>query len=295
MSVRAGPWFEGTYGTVSPTQGVTFADAVIERFRALGVPLKPGNRLERARQVAAELSAGRLTVRREDAGAREWAAEALRTIWEFALIANTAPSGHPPTIAKLEAMLTGAALPRADLNSKGRDTQFELLVAALFAAGGVRIRGEEPDLRFELDGRERGLAVKRVRSVKKLAMRLSKGAAQLQGNGVDGLIVVNVEPFLDGLSTAGGAEAAGRRFDARVAPLHRLFPKVAGKKRVLGVIGAGTVPEWSFEGPRFSFSIAWFQQFRWFVEDPAEQARTDAFFAGVRTHTESRLAEFFKP
>jgi hypothetical protein len=126
-------------------------------------------------------------------------------------------------------------------------------------------------------------------------MRLSKGAAQLQANGVDGLIVVNVEPFLEGLSTDGGAEAAGRRFEARVAPLHRLFPKVAGKKRVLGVVGAGTVPEWMFEGSRFRLSIAWFMQFRWFIEDPDEQAKSETFFDRLRTHTESRLREFFKP
>src|SRR2546427_9310838 len=42
----------------------------------------PGNRLERAQRTAADLSAGRLVLRREDTGAFELATEALRTIWE---------------------------------------------------------------------------------------------------------------------------------------------------------------------------------------------------------------------
>src|SRR6266487_3756777 len=184
MSVRASPWFEGNYGTVSLAKGAAFGDWVVERFRALGVTLPPGNRLERAQRTAADLSAGRLVLRRDDPGAFELATEALRTIWEFSLIASTVPAGHAPTVAKLEVMLKGAVLPRADTNTKGRDTQFELFVAALFAVGNVPIRGQEPDWRFSFDGRELGLAVKRVRSPKKLATRLSSGAAQLQTSGV---------------------------------------------------------------------------------------------------------------
>ena len=293
--MRIGPWFEGNYGTVGPARAVAFAEWTLERFRELGVALKPGNRLERARQAAADLHAHNFVLRPEDAAGVEYASEALRTIWEFTLIARTVPQGHPPTVAKLEAMLKGAPLAHADTNTTGRDTQFELLIAALFAVGDVLIRGAEPDWRFLMHGRELGLAVKRVRSAKKLAARVSAGAAQLQANGVDGLVVVNVEPFLHGLSTAGGAAAAGRRFDERVAPLRAQFPKVAGKKQVLGVIGAGTVPEWLFEGPRYHLTVSWFMQFRWFFEDPDEQARSGAFFDRLRTHTESRLAELFQP
>jgi len=290
MSLRENPRYEGKYGTVNPSVAVALGEQIAKRLRALGVTLKPGNRLERAQRVAAELASGQLVVTRENATAQEWASEALRTIWEFALVAGTVREGHA---AKLEEMLTGAAVARQDTNTRGRDTQFEYLIAALFATGGVTIRGQEPDLRFLMGEQELGLAVKRVRSPKKLRARVSAGVQQLQANGVDGLVVVNVEPFLEGLSTDGGAEAVGRRFHERVAPLRALFRRYQGRPRMIGVIGAGTVVECTFDGPRYRFTVTWFQQFRWFTDDPREQEQIEVFFHGMRTRLEKRLIEFF--
>jgi hypothetical protein len=294
VSIRVGPWFETSYGTVKPSEAAALADDTVERFRALGVTLAAGNRLARSRQIAADLAAGRLALTGQSTAGRELAAEALRTIWEFALIVRVIPQDDAPTLRKVQDMVTGALLGRSDLNTIGRNTQFELFVATLFAIGGVKIFGSEPDLRFRMYEQERGLAVKRVRSAKKLRANVSDGARQLAKNGVDGLIVVNVEPFLDGLTTEGGAETAGRRFNERVAPLHNLFPRYQHKPRVLGIIGAGTVPEWEkLDDGRYRFGVAWFMQFRWFTGDPIEQEQTEVFVNAMRTRVEQQLTEFF--
>ncbi|MGH7548318.1 MAG: hypothetical protein ACREMM_09090 [Gemmatimonadales bacterium] len=291
--VYAGPWFHSGFGSIGSSGFAKLADLTADRFHELGVALKPGNRLERAREVAVDLHERRLVVAPDDASAVVRASEAVRTIWDFSLVARTAPRAHPPTVEKIQDMLKGALLPADDRNAKGRDTQFELYVAALFAMGRVPIRGEEPDLRFVLDGQECGLAVKRLRSPKKLAARVSDGAAQLQKNGIDGLVVVNVEPFLEGLPSEGTAAELGRRFDERVAPLHGLLPKLAGKERVIGVLGVGTVLEWLFNGPRPRLNLGWFIQFRWFFDIPTEQARIEAFVEGFQARVEGRLAAVF--
>jgi len=296
VSIRVGPWFETSYGAVKPSVAAALGDDTAERLRALGVTLKPGNRLDRSRQVASDLASGRLALTGQNTAGRELAAEALRTIWEFALIVRIVPRDDPPTLQKVQDMVTGAFLTRGDLNTIGRNTQFELFVATLFAIGGVKIFGEEPDLRFMMFEQERGLAVKRVRSTKKLRANVSDGARQLAKNGVDGLIAVNVEPFLDGVTTEGGGEAAGRRFNERVAPLQNLYARYQHRPRVLGIIGAGTVPEWEkLDDGRYRFGIAWFMQFRWFTGDPIEQERTEVFVNAMRTRVEQQLTEFFGP
>jgi len=295
MHIHAGPWSQATFGAVGSSGFVRLGDLTAERFADLGVTLKAGNRLDCARQVAIDLDARRLVVAPDDPATAALTSEAIRTVWEFSLVARTAPAHHPPTVAKLEEMVTGTLLPGDDKNQHGRDMQFELYVATLFAMGGVPIRGEEPDLRFLLDGAERGLAVKRLKSAKKLAARVSDGAKQLQANGVDGLVVVNVEPLLKGLPSEGTADDLGRRFDERVAPLHRLLPKLAGKARVIGVLGAGTVVDWVFSGPRPRLSFGWFLQLRWFFDDPGEQTRIEAFVQGMQGRIEERLAASFGP
>ncbi len=296
MSIRVGPWVETSYGAVKPSVAAALGDDTVERLRALGVTLKPGNRLDRSRQVASDLASGRLALTGQNTAGRELAAEALRTIWEFALIVRVIPRDDPPTLQKVQDMVTGAFLTRGDLNTIGRNTQFELFVATQFAIGGVKIFGEEPDLRFMMFEQERGLAVKRVRSMKKLRANVSDGARQLAKNGVDGLIAVNVEPFLDGVTTEGGGEAAGRRFNERVATLHSLYARYQHRPRVLGIIGAGTVPEWEkLDDGRYRFGIAWFMQFRWFTGDPIEQEGTEVFVNAMRTRVEQQLTEFFGP
>jgi len=132
-----------------------------------------------------------------------------------------------------------------------------------------------------------------LKSAKKLAARVSDGAKQLQANGVDGLVVVNVEPLLANLPSEGPAVELGRRFDEQVAPLHGLLPRLAQKARVVGVLGAGTVPEWVFGGPRPRLSVGWFIQFRWFFDKPDEQARIEAFAEGMRGRMDERLAAAF--
>lgn len=295
MHIHAGPWSQSTFGAVGSSGFVRLGELTAERFAELGVTLKPGNRLDCARHVAGELQERRLAVTPDDPATAVLTSEAIRTVWEFSLVARAAPAHHPPTVVKLEEMVTGALLPGDDKNQHGRDTQFELYVASLFAMGGVPIRGEEPDLRFLLDGAERGLAVKRLKSARKLAARVSDGAKQLQTNGVDGLVVVNVEPLLKGLPPEGAADDLGKRFDERVAPLHKLLPKLAGKARVIGVLGAGTVVDWVFGGPRPRLSFGWFLQFRWFFDEPGEQARIEAFAMGMQERLDERLKASFGP
>jgi hypothetical protein len=288
------PWTSKSFSGLGLRAFVRIADGTIARLKDLGVQVPPGSRLLKARAIAEDLGAGRMRLDARNPQEVAVAAEAVRTIWDFSLIAERVPAGHLPTLANVRRMLSGVILPAPGQDDSARNYQFQLYVGAVFAMGDVPVRGEEPDLRFLLDDREYGLAVKRVRRVRKLRARVSDGVKQLTAAGVPGLVVVNVEAFLEGLALVRTtAEEAGRQFDARVGPLHAQLPKLANKRHALGLLGMGTVVTWELE-EKAKLHMTWFLQFRWLTGSATiEPARTDAFVKRFGARVNQRLEGIF--
>ena len=77
--------------------------------------------------------------------------------------------------------------------SKGRDNQFELLVAAICQnASLLPVEREEPDVTCVVQGVKYGLAAKRVKAAGMLHKRISKAAKQIEKAGLPGIIILEI-------------------------------------------------------------------------------------------------------
>jgi len=76
--------------------------------------------------------------------------------------------------------------------SKGRDAQFELFVAAICQnAGMLPVSREEPDVTCHVGGIKFGIAAKRIKNVNKLKKHIRKAADQIKKARLPGIIVID--------------------------------------------------------------------------------------------------------
>jgi hypothetical protein len=81
-------------------------------------------------------------------------------------------------------------------NTPARDTQFELLMAALLRSVGFEIRFDEPDIVIELDnGPPVVVACKRVKHEKNIIQNVRKARDQIKGSGKPGIIALRLAWF----------------------------------------------------------------------------------------------------
>lgn len=284
-------WRGNRYSRIGARQFADIAARTVAKLeKELGVRVPDQSRLRLAAARVAELA----TPEQQTLGPLE--REALRTIWDFAVIANAAPKDHPRVQQDLGIALKGPLLQGEQPNDTPRDLQFQLYVGAVFAMANVPIIYEEPDFRFLLNGVERGMAVKRIRSTEKVEARLTDGAKQLATAGVRGLVVANIDAFLKGRTFAGIADPkeAGRQFNLAVEPLHRRLPKLLGRPAALGVLGMGTAFEWVTEEGKTRLDQRWFYQFRWFTDDPLEAKVYEDFVHAFMAKIDERMIGIFE-
>jgi hypothetical protein len=122
------------------------ANFVIASLNALGIEPRPGSRLMRRQRVMID-AAGIIS---PDHPEFEIALEADRDmqLLEYVFEQDHARSGHPGLVRLLHKLTDDSALPQDDREqSTGRDTQFELFVAAICqAAGLIPVDYQEPDM-----------------------------------------------------------------------------------------------------------------------------------------------------
>src|SRR5262249_21505420 len=100
---------------------------------------------------------------------------------------------------KVGLLLRDHALPQdGSEQSSGRDTQFELLVAAVCkSAGLVPLGFEEPDLTCTFNGVKFGIAAKRLKSMAKMRTRLKSATEQIKRAQLPGVIAVDASVGLN--------------------------------------------------------------------------------------------------
>jgi len=86
----------------------------------------------------------------------------------------SAPPIDPALVARLRRSLGGAPLPAEESDSRARDAQFELYVAAVCRQAGVSVELAEPDAIVTTAGVRFGVAAKRVRSPNKVVVRVKE-------------------------------------------------------------------------------------------------------------------------
>jgi hypothetical protein len=102
-------------------------------------------------------------------------------------------SGHAGLVRLLHKLTDDSVLPQDDREqSSGRDTQFELFVAAICQSAGLTpVDYEEPDVTCTVDGNKFGIAAKRLKNVQNFDKRVKKAAQQIQNAQRPGIIALD--------------------------------------------------------------------------------------------------------
>jgi hypothetical protein len=170
------------------------ATFVFDGLAKLGLAIPVGSRFDRMRQqfIAEDGSLTRPASPKDPTF--RIALEALR---EFQLLEPILESlGHIDVKQgkhHLKSLVRDAVLPHQGKETRGRDLQAELLVAATCVrAGMLPVSLEEPDVRTVIDGQGWRIAVKRVKNQERLDDNLRDAADQASRSGEPGVIFLDV-------------------------------------------------------------------------------------------------------
>lgn len=288
-------WENFASWSVSPFQLARRGEDILKQLERRGLRIPAGNRLQRAIEITDQLN---------DAAALSKAtpeqlrigSEAFRTLWEVFFVSYTAferpRAGEVITNEGLATLLRGADTPISESKSTPRDTQFELLTAAMFILGGADVKPGEPDLRVLYHGRYVGVAAKRVRSLQPATLRdaLRDAAKQIQGSTEVGFVALNLDTRLAELDT-GDASTVGLSFNAQVTDARDLLFDISAKEAILGGLLFGTYFGWNREHstPRIEFHMP--MQIKCFTTTDDDVRRTREFFEPWRARLASSIEQ----
>ncbi|HEY4307457.1 MAG TPA: hypothetical protein VGM82_23490 [Gemmatimonadaceae bacterium] len=249
----------------------------IRRLAEWGVPVPPSSRIDRAEQLLRRWA--KPVEPLNDPEIRVRLAEAIRTAVELH-VATHGPMGRPDALLleKCREILGGADLPGEEQQHVARDTQFELNVNGILAAGGFRPRLDASfGLRSGLGTEDAGVVVKRIWSQDRAHDQLSAAASQIEASGMRGIIATNVQQYLDVVVTGDQPAEA----QEQMTRLQAQFPYLFGKKHVIGLLLCGTAAEWSDQDATRppQLRISTFNQLVTIAEDRDHEATLDTLFA----------------
>lgn len=164
------------------------ARSVLERIKIMGVRVPPTSRFEMHLKKLEKVFEGDGVITQE----RTQAHLELSQLIEIGSLLGQVDARD--LTAKLNRMMKDSVRPdRISGESPGRDTQFELYLAARFAYAGLTVTLEEPDVRIEDGLLVIGLAAKRPKSFKRLQGRMNEARDQLRkqrNNITHGLVAI---------------------------------------------------------------------------------------------------------
>ena len=287
------PWTSGSPIPVSPSASIAGAERAIDRYRKLGIRQSPGNRLQQARELLAQFAGRNAPLDSEDEELLHRIVESTQTCFEHYLIARSTGTSSgkllPELERKLEESLTGAEVAEDEVNSPGRDTQFELFVRAFLVMGGVSVWIAEPDLRFQYNGREVGLAAKRVKGPKKLRRRFKDAVDQIEGTGHSGFVAVNADLLVRCLGSEGNAAELGARFQDRLDALKRIDEEFVSRPLVMGRLVFGTDAIWHLGEGQPTLEFRSFRQYYVYAKSDQEVEAAERFFSALSARIDKRM------
>jgi hypothetical protein len=103
------------------------------------------------------------------------------------------PPVSPEWRSRVLELISGRSLPQTEKEqSKARDIQFELFVAARCQASGYLVEPKEPDILVRDECGDFGIAAKRPKSPKTLERHIRKGSHQIDGSGLPGIVAIDL-------------------------------------------------------------------------------------------------------
>lgn len=294
-NIRA-PWTTNSPIPLNPSAAIAGADYAIDHYGNLGVRQRHGDdRLQQARNFLAQFSGTKAPLDLMDEELLQRICESTQTCFEHYLIARSTHtrSGklQPELVRKLKESLTGVEVADEEVNSPGRDTQFELFVRAILVMGDVPVWIAEPDLRFLYDGREVGLAAKRVKRPRKLRRRFNDAVDQIERTGHSGFVAVNADLLVRDLGSEGNATEVGARFQERLDTLRRIGEEFVSHPRVMGCFVFGTDAIWHLEKERPMVEFRSFRQYHVYAKNNEEAEVADRFFGPLRARIDQRMQQ----
>lgn len=173
------------------------AEFVIERIKALDFYVNSQSRFMKMHRVCTN-SAGFIQPNDPE---YETALEAVRDLQVLAFVFEQADihSTDDEFQRLVKNALNDSLLPQEDRNnSNGRDSQFELFVAAICQnAGMLPILREEPDVTCHAGDIKFAIAAKRIKNVARLEKHVRKAANQIKKTGLPGIIVLETSLALN--------------------------------------------------------------------------------------------------
>lgn len=248
------------------------ADAVLATLQRAGMRIPAANRIALAKKTILATRDPHVRIGVGDPYV-QYVVEAHRSVLEAHAICAAMDPRRPAPAEKLCALLEGGEIPEDDRNPWARNTQFELLVAAIMRlAGFASVSMSEPDIRIDSTAGSFGIAAKRLRSAKhwKWQQHVTKATRQLRHQKLQGFLAFNLDGALTGDTTDargtadGDLDAANIRLASAVERLVGMIPPGAAGTDVLGLLGFGTRFDWlpgidgvSTIGVRFLFNVHW--------------------------------------
>ncbi len=172
------------------------AEFVIAAVKALGLQPHPQSRLMRMHRALT--SASFVTW---DSPDFETALEAERDLQVLAFVFENGEAQSPESEfgSLVKAALKDSVLPQDDrTQSKGRDAQFELFVAAICQSAGMHpVARQEPDVTCTVRGVKFAIAAKRLKSLASLGKRVREAALQIQKAALPGIIALDTSGALN--------------------------------------------------------------------------------------------------
>ena len=173
------------------------AEFVIASIKALGLQPHPQSRLMRMHRV---LTKGGGIIPQDDSEF-ETALEAERDFQVLAFVLEQAATQSADNGFRqlVKNAMRDSVLPQEDrAQSKGRDAQFELFVAAVCQSAGLHpVAREEPDVTCHVDAVKFGIAAKRIKNIRNLEAHVRKAANQIKKAGLPGVIALDTNVALN--------------------------------------------------------------------------------------------------
>ncbi|GAG16023.1 unnamed protein product, partial [marine sediment metagenome] len=167
------------------------ASFVVSAVRALGIEPHPQSRLMQMHRALT----GTTTIIEPDHPDFQTALEAQRDmqLLSFVFDQSQEQGAHGAFRDLVKQTLKDSVLPQDDRGqSTGRDTQFQLYVAAICqSAGLVPVGYEEPDVTCVVDGIKFCIAAKRLKNVSNLRKHVKKAAQQIETARLPGMIALD--------------------------------------------------------------------------------------------------------
>ena len=184
--------------SVAYTDKISAAEGALARLVDAGFPTAAVSRFARAlTAVRAAVARGRLAW--SDAAAARSLHQGKLDLGQLVRIVDAwlPDAGDPAVAQRLRALLGGDALPEGDATeSAGRDAQAELHVGAQLRQAGLPCQVAEPDFLVTVADTRLGIAVKRVKSDRRLEKRAGQAAQQIAGQALDGVVVLEVSELV---------------------------------------------------------------------------------------------------